>query len=500
MSVEAVVAESDGPWGRVEPRISTGIPVGAVDLVDRVDGRAAQYLGSGLDPWQRVFVRHLSADRGGGLPAPEVGLTVARQNGKSWVMLAYILDQLLEGKRVVHCAQRIDLARSHWQLLNRLFDPKEQVAPPLASLHVRSDKSRGNERLDLVNGGMYRVVAANGEASRGLDAIDLVFMDETRSQRTWEAFAALEPTLTTSPAPQLVMASNAGSEQSVVLNAWRDRGRLAAAGAADDPIVWCEWSAHPDRALDDVDGWAEANPNLGHRFPVSRLQATRRTLADDPNLFRTERMCQWIGADEPAIDRTEWHRLGDPDLPPPKPGDPGLVMVLAVDPPPAKGGAVLMLGRQLPDGRVAVGVLDKWVAEPGGQVSDRDLADTVVERWRQWRPTRVGYNKHTAAGAVHLLTRRSLPLVDLKGSKFFDGCGLMAELVSTGMLVHTADPLVDEQVGWAGRELMRNGNGWFLSRRRSPGPIYAADAVAMIAWLASKRHGSPTGVITLNPR
>jgi len=498
VSVEAVVAESDGPWGKVEPRLSTGIPEGAGDRVDIVDKRAVDYLGSGLDPWQRVFIRHLTADRGGGLPAPEVGLTVARQNGKSWVMLAYILDQLLEGKRIVACAQRIDLARGHWELINRLFEQRDGYPAPLAHLHRRSDHGRGNERVELLNGGLYRVVAANGEAARGLDAIDLVFMDEARSQRTWDAFAALEPTLTTSPAPQLVMASNAGSEQSCVLNAWRDRGRLAASGASNDPIVWCEWSAHPDRALDDVDGWAEANPNLGHRFPVSRLESTRRTLADDPNLFRTERMCQWIGADEPAVDRTEWARLGDPDLPPPQPGDPGLMLVVAVDPPPAKGGAVIMMGRQLPDGRVAVGVLDKWVAEPGGQVDDRAIADQLVERWRQWKPSRIGYNKHTAAGVIHLLTRRRLPLVDLKGTKFFDGCDLMAGLVKSGMLVHTADPLVDEHMGWAGRELMRSGNGWFISRRRSPGPIYAADGVAMLAWLCSKRHGNATGVITLN--
>jgi len=482
--------------GSVFPRVASPVDIGARDYVGRVDERAREYLGSGLDPWQKVFVRHLTQHQPGGAPPAEVGLTVARQNGKSWVMLAYILDQLLEGKRIVACAQRIDLARGQWESINRLFEQRDGLPAPLAALHRRSDHGRGNERLELTNGGMYRVVAANGEAARGLDAIDLVFMDEVRSQTKWDAFAALEPTLTTAPEPQLVMASNAGSGLSCVLNAWRDRGRLRASGAGEgDPIVWCEWSAHPDRDLDDVDGWAEANPNLGHRFPLSRLESTRRTLADDPNLFRTERMCQWIGADEPAIERALWANLGDPDLAPPTPGDRGLTMAVGVDP--DRQGAVIMLGRQLKDGRVAVGVLDKWVAQPGEHVSDRDVADAIVARWSQWKPRRIGYNGHTSAPVAHLLTRRRLPTVDIKAHKFFDACALLSEHVRTAQLAHTADPTVDEQLGWAGREALRNGQGWYISRRRSPGPVFCADAVAMLVWLTSKRHGSPTGVITL---
>jgi hypothetical protein len=70
--------------------------------------------------------------------------------------------------------------------------------------------------------------------------------------------ATLDATLQRDEDPQIIYLSNAGDETSIVLNSLRDR-------AAEDPrLAYLEWSAAPDRADDDRDGWAEANPAIGH--------------------------------------------------------------------------------------------------------------------------------------------------------------------------------------------------------------------------------------------
>jgi hypothetical protein len=144
-----------------------------------------------------------------------------------------------------------------------------------------------------------------------------------------------------------------------------------------------------------------------------------------------------------------------------------------------------------------MGVLTHWEAEPGAEVSDRDVADEVVRLYETWRPTRILYNSFVAAGVAHLLTRRRMPLFDMKGRRYFDACQVFAELIRTGRLAHDGNPALTSQIAIAARENLRNGDGWMLSRRASPGPIYAADAAAMLAHQTSSRRGNRTGVVTL---
>ena len=68
--------------------------------------------------------------------------------------------------------------------------------------------------------------------------------------------AASRPTLTASRNPQTIYCSNAGDDMSVVLNALRTRAET------DPSLAYMEWSAAPERPIDDREGWAEANPAL----------------------------------------------------------------------------------------------------------------------------------------------------------------------------------------------------------------------------------------------
>src|SRR6185503_6725491 len=94
--------------------------------------------------------------------------------------------------------------------------------------------------------------------SRGLGS-DTLILDELREFETDDILGAAVPTLASSPDPQRIYLSNAGSESSVILNDLKRRGEEG----GDDLLAYLEWSAAPDRSIEDREGWVEANPAMG---------------------------------------------------------------------------------------------------------------------------------------------------------------------------------------------------------------------------------------------
>src|SRR5258707_1047195 len=99
--------------------------------------------------------------------------------------------------------------------------------------------------------------------------------------------------------------SNAGDDESVVLNQLRD----AALARHDDSLCILEWSAEDGCELDDQRAWAQANPGLGYIISES---AIRSALTDPPEIFRTEVLCQRVAHLDSAIDAAAWKDCADP--------------------------------------------------------------------------------------------------------------------------------------------------------------------------------------------
>src|SRR6185503_5166899 len=180
---------------------------------------------------------------------PEVAIVVARQNGKSTLLIPRILWGLEHGERIMHTAQNRTLPRE-------IFEQVAELVPK-ASLKRPVRLANGQERIDTRSGGCYRIVAPTRGGARG-PSNDLVIIDEVREMDTWDFMAAARPTLTASRNPQTLYLSNAGEDTSVVLNSLRER-----AVAGDDRLAYLEWSAHPERDHMDIEGWQEANPAYG---------------------------------------------------------------------------------------------------------------------------------------------------------------------------------------------------------------------------------------------
>jgi hypothetical protein len=85
--------------------------------------------------------------------------------------------------------------------------------------------------------------------------------------------------------------------------------------ADDDGLGIFEWSAVPGCPVTDRDGWAQANPALGHTI-------TERTIASDAKIdpewiFRTEVLCQWsTGALDGPFPTGAWEAGTDPESTP----------------------------------------------------------------------------------------------------------------------------------------------------------------------------------------
>ena len=193
---------------------------------------------------------------------------VARQNGKTEVIvwLTLYLMFMRNGQTVLGVAQTESLAKETWRkavALARQEGLREEIDG-----HPRT--TNGQIELMLTNGSRYKVSAANEQAGRGL-SVDLLFMDELRVKKTWGVWGALAPTTAARPDALVLAASNAGDDESVVLNDMRAK---ALSGDADSLGLF-EWSAEPDVDLDDRLAWAQANPSLGYTLSESVLQGFR---------------------------------------------------------------------------------------------------------------------------------------------------------------------------------------------------------------------------------
>jgi phage terminase large subunit-like protein len=214
--------------GAISPRLAPPIPAKS-DLAEYE--KAAAELGIRLMPWQKVAARYITGKRGKGWAFREVVVVVARQNGKTTLLVPRILMGLKRGEQILHTAQNREIARKTFLAL------QGQMAGHDVIDYVR--KGNGQEEIRSTTGGRYKLVAPNG-GSRG-ETADLVLLDEVREQDDNELMDAILPTITARRNPQIVYLSNAGTESSIILNDLRRRQD------DDKRLAYLEWSAEPHR-------------------------------------------------------------------------------------------------------------------------------------------------------------------------------------------------------------------------------------------------------------
>jgi hypothetical protein len=289
--------------GHEKPRLSPPIPARSL-VAEFIE--TAEELGIELFPWQKASGRYSYAlgpdDR---WLYPEVCEVVSRQNGKTEKLVPHIVKRLRMGRRIMHTAQNRELPREVFARVADIMGAQPSELAIKGGRIVMPRFANGQEEIRMRNGGSYRIVAPTRSGARG-PSNDDVMIDEVRELDSFDFIAAAKPTLAASPNPQMHYLSNMGDESSVVLNALRLRAQT------DRSLAYLEWSAAPERPADDIQGWIEGNPSVGHiphlldylerEYETNKLQGT---LA----IFETEHLCRAVVTmRETLVDQFAWAR------------------------------------------------------------------------------------------------------------------------------------------------------------------------------------------------
>jgi phage terminase large subunit-like protein len=314
---------------------------------------------------------------------------------------------------------------------------------------------------------VYSIAAATGGGARGVSADDLL-VDEVREIDEDVVGAAL-PTVSASLNPQVVYASNAGHELSLVLNAIRER-------AGKDPsLAYLEWSAAPDRASDDREGWAEANPSLSH-FPalMDVLERAHRSaaLTGQMAVFETEHLCRWVPTmRQRLVDEASW-ALAEGELSAPT----HRFMAVSMDPSGTRASAAeAWLG---PDRVVS---LRMTYDVPGSPIDTGMLGRSMKADARKHRVRKIGFDPMTDKE----LAKHFAATEPITGSTFANASAQFVNLVNAGRLRWQDCDAITADLVFTARKDHDESGAFQAVRANDERPITAVLAAIRAVWLAS---------------
>lgn len=518
------------PLRKLTPETSLGFA--AVEFAQDV-------CGIDLFPWQRWLLIH-SLEMAPGLTVStmhergrldpifrfrKVIVLVARQNGKSTLsqVLSLFFLYVLGTDLVLGTAQDLDTAEEVWEGALDIIDE----TPELAALADKPIRNNGKKAIRLKSGERYKVKAANRRAGRGLSG-DLILLDELREHQSWEAWGAITKTTMARPAAMIWALSNAGDATSVVLRYLRKSAHAALGdpdgiNADDDPSALLpvmededavdapdlddlletsadtlgifEWSASPGCDVMDRDGWAAANPSMGHGISERTLAGDAK---DDPEwVFRTECLCQWSdGSLEGPFPPGTWEAgLWIPDQ---HPGEepPAIVgaVYASVDVSTDRSRACVAFAGRAADGTVQIELVARrsgteWVA--GWLQGVRDKGTEIIGVTGQSRGAPV-------SDLLPELESSGLPVIPWAGSDLTGGTGRFFDAVRDNLFRHFPQPPVDVAAATAVPKIT-DGGAFLFDRRKSPIDIAPLQAFAGAYWLLI-RPDEPTAVSAYEER
>lgn len=461
-------------------------------------------LGLKLLPWQKWWLIHtleLAEDPSEGMFRFSILLTlIARQNGKTFLLKVVSLYFLyvLRVNLVLGCAQDLTIARESWDGAYDLA----AVVPPLAAEFVLNARRRpgrkdgaGYESIVLTpNEGSviereYRVSASTKTAGRGL-SVDLLIMDEFR-HCTALAWAALAKTTTARPDGIILPITNAGTDESDVLNTLRAAaiaGVSVSFGDDDDEgdseevepdsIGVFEWSAEVGCPIADREGTCHANPALGYGMLTRRKLAAFRRADPTPEVYRTESLCQHQEALDLLVSAGKWKGCADAQL--------SLAsirkrVVTVFEVSPDGQHATLLSVAKFDDGKFGLDVVASWNDLRRAEKELQGHLDKVKPRVFGWFPD------GPAAQFAGML-RKIKGQREIKGKEVTEACMTLVGVINRLQVRHGNDPLLTAHIVGARKLEVSDG---YRFVRKGAGHVDAAYAAAGGVMLAESLPAAP---------
>lgn len=306
-----------GWQGCQEPRISL-VPE-YVSTAGQEAVELAAVAGLHLDPWQQlVLCDALGERRDGRWAAFEVGLVVARQNGKDSILEAReIAGLFLFGERlIVHSAHKFDTAMEHLERLCNLIEAAE-----LSKRIRKVNRSHGSEGITLKDGRRVRFRArTTSGGGRGYTG-DCVIFNEAMDLPD-SVVGAMMPMMAARsglvPGPQIWYAGSAVDQETMANGLVLARVREAGIAGENDRMAYFEWSAEDDADPEDWDARAAANPGGGYRITPEYIETEFNSPGMSLHQFGVERLGKgnWPATGEDAsrvIARELWGAAAEHD-------------------------------------------------------------------------------------------------------------------------------------------------------------------------------------------
>lgn len=438
--------------GSQRPRVCS-LPPSTVSSAGAEAVELAATAGLVLDDWQAWALEQSLGERPDGKwSAFEVALIVSRQNGKGAIIEARELFGLfLAGEQLLlHTAHEFKTAQEGFRRVLSLVES----TPDLSRLVKRVRTSHGEEGIELLSGARLRFVARSGGSGRGFSG-DWVLFDEAMFLPP-SILAALFPTLSARPNPQLWYTGSAGMDDSEQLRRVRERGQRG----GDPGLAYMEWSSDPRADMDDPAAWAEANPAMGIRITQEFIERERAAMPETE--FARERMGIWDDKRrDHVIDPDLWERIEDtsPDVEDP--------VAFALDmSPDRRYVSIGMCGRRR-DGRLQVEVIDNGTGT--GWVVPR-----VVELCDRWSPAGVALDPAGPAGSLLEPLKAAGVDVDVVSARqMAQACGAFYDDVTEDRLRHFGQPVLASALGAARKRPLGDSWAWHRKDATDISPLVA---------------------------
>ena len=465
-----------GLGGVQTPRIHSklnDLPSKGQEMID-----FATELGINLMEWQRFVCIHGHKVRPDGRwHAAEIGLIMARQQGKSTLMMLRILTGMFvwgEGLQLAS-AHRLTTSLETFRQIVALIETNPRLEKEVKKIRWQ----HGAEEIELFGNRRFVVKAANN-AARGLSKPETIHLDELREYKDEDAWSSMRYSMMAAKNPQVWIYSSAGDQHSVILNKLRERALASA--TTNDPIGWFEWSAEPDAPILLPSGeinwsaFAQANPSLGITIHPDNLKAV---INDPPDIVRTEVLAQWVDTINSAIDAQKWSLCQTEPIP----LDPEQPTWLGLDLSPDRKHGALVATQKLPGERFNLVLLHTWSND--FSINDLAVANDIAPYVRKYNTQTVAYSKRTARAIASRLVPAGIPITDMDGSIYAESCDRWLGAINSHRLQHGGQEELTQQTLSAAKLPYGDGS-WIIGRRASKVAVCAAVASALATYFATQ--------------
>lgn len=451
--------------------------------IDQTDGPMACRLASAFFgdplPWQsHVLDVALARDSRDKYVANTVGISIPRQNGKSWLVRARCFyGAVTMGENILYTCQHGDTADEMFADLSAPFEDEDQ--PELHDMLLAVRKTNGQQCIKLKNGGRVRFTTRTNSLARG-KTYDVLIYDEAQDLTRGQQAASL-PTISASQKhnTQVIYLGTPPdpSTNGFVFNDMHDKVH-----AGERPrVAWLEWGAEDVGDPNDKVRWYETNPSLGTLLNVSAVEVEADSM--DAATFARERLGWWTPAvtASAAIPADAWQQTSIAEIGRKFQGVKSFGVKFSTD-----GSEYAMVGCKLRRDR-SVGAVELVSAGNMGQGVGM-LADFLAQRAADTSVVVVDGNA-VAPALCDALAQRGVPKGYVVRPKAADVCAaaqsFLAALADKSVR-HTPSTGLDDGARVASKRSIGTSGGWGFD-----GSV-AIEAASLALWGARGTRRDPT--------